>query len=112
MANPQPDMTVADAMNRVLEVEREAAVAITAAEADAESQLRAARELRRKILDRARDRASRVHVRAQARLAERLSELDAEAQAADAQHQPLESIAQRAIDRLAWRLASGDDESP
>jgi vacuolar-type H+-ATPase subunit H len=111
MANPKPDMTVADAMNRVLEVEREAAVAIAAAEADAESQLRAARERRRKILDRARDRASRVHVRAQSRLAERLSQLDAQAQTAGALHEPLESIAQRAIDRLACRLASSNDES-
>jgi F0F1-type ATP synthase membrane subunit b/b' len=112
MANPKPDMTVADAMNRVLAVEREAAVAIAAAEADAESQLRAAREQRRKILDRARDRASRVHVRAQARLAEELARLDARAQAAGDLHEPLESIAQRAIDRLAGHLASGDHESP
>ena len=73
MANSQPDMTVADAMNRVLEVEQRAAIALAAAEADAESRLQEAREQRRRILDRARDRASRVHVKAQARLAEHLS---------------------------------------
>ena len=112
MANPTPDTTVADAMNRVLEAEREAAAAIAAAEAEAEATLRAAREQRREILDKARDRASRLHVRAQSRIAATLSELDAQAKAATGSRESLESIAQRAIDNLARRLASGDHEPP
>ena len=99
-------------MNRVLEVEREAAVAIAAAEAEAEAALRAARELRRRILDQARDRASRLHVRARSRIAATLSQLDAQSKAAIGQRESLESIAQRAIDNLARRLASGDHEPP
>lgn len=110
MANSQPDMTVADAMNRVLEVEQRAGIALAAAEADAESRLREARDQRRRILDRARDRASRLHVKAQARLADQLSQLDARAQAAGGLLEPLESIAQRAIDRLAHRLVCDDHD--
>jgi len=110
MANSIPDMTVADAMNRVLEVEREAADAIHAAQSDADAVLQAARETRRQILDRARDRASRLHVRAQARLADTLSQLDARAQTAGAHRESLESIAQRAIEQLARRLASRNHE--
>jgi len=111
MANSIPDMTVADAMNRVLEVERDAAVAIRAAQSDADAVLQAARETRRQILDRARDRASRLHVRAQARLAETLCELDTQAQAAGGHRETLEAIAQRAIAQLARRLASRNHES-
>jgi vacuolar-type H+-ATPase subunit H len=112
MANSIPDMTVADAMNRVLEIERDAAAAIRAAESDADAVLQAARESRRQVLERARDRASRLHVRAQARLADTLSRLDAQAQTAGAQRESLEAIAQRAIDQLARRLASRDHEPP
>jgi len=112
MANQQPDMTVADAINRVLEVERAAADAIRAAEADAEALLRAARETRRQILDRARDRASRLHVRAEASFAETLARLDKDAQAAGGLRAPLDEIAGRAIAQLARRLASDDHECP
>ena len=97
-------------MNRVLEAEQRAAIALAAAATDAESRLREARDERRRILDRARDRASRVHVKAQARLADRLSQLDARAQVASGLLPPLESIAQRAIDRLAERLVCDDHD--
>lgn len=112
MANTETDMTVADAMNRVLEVERETADAIRRAEAEAEAQLRSARDTRRRLLDRARDRATRLHVRAQARLAETLARLDAEAQAAARSGAPLDTLAERAIEQLARRLVADEHESP
>jgi len=112
MANSTPGTTVADAMNRVLELERAAAVAIAEAEAEAEATVRAARDLRRRLLDQARDRASRLHVRAQSRIAAALAGADAEATAATGQRAAPESIAQRAIDNLARRLASDDHEPP
>lgn len=111
MANLHPEMSVADAIDRVLEVEREAAAAIRGAEAEAESMLRAARETRRRILDRARDRATRLHVRAQARLADKLARLDAEARAAGARTAPREELIEQAIGLLARRLASDQDDS-
>jgi vacuolar-type H+-ATPase subunit H len=110
MANSFPDMTVADAMNRVLEVERDAAAAIRAAESEADAVVQAARESRRQLLERTRDRASRLHVRAQAHLADKLSQLDARAQTAGGHRESLESIAQRAIERLARRLTSRNHE--
>jgi vacuolar-type H+-ATPase subunit H len=112
MAHTQPDMTVADAIDRVLEVEQEAADAIRAAEAEAEALLRTARETRRQILDRARDRATRLHVRAQARLADTLAQLDSQARSAEGAGAPLAALAERAIEQLALRLAADDHESP
>jgi vacuolar-type H+-ATPase subunit H len=110
MAHTQTDMTVADAIDRVLAVERDAADAIRAAEAQAEATLRAARDTRRQLLDRARDRATRLHVRAQARLADTLAGLEIEAQDAARGGAPLAGLAERAIAQLALRLAADDDE--
>ena len=110
MAHTQTDMTVADAIDRVLAVEQEAADAIRAAEAQAEATLRAARDTRRQMLDRARDRATRLHVRAQAHLADTLDGLETQAQAAARGDKPLAGLAERAIEQLALRLAAADDE--
>ena len=110
MANAQPDITVADAIDRVLEAERQAAQSIRAAEAEAEALLQAARDDRRRILDRARDRATRVHVRAQARLAEELAQLEANARAAGGERPLLDDLAAQAIENLARRLASDDHD--
>jgi F0F1-type ATP synthase membrane subunit b/b' len=76
MPVPDTDRTVADAIDRVLEAEREAAAAIAAAEATARAALDAAREERRSTLDRARARITRLHERAAARLETTLQQLD------------------------------------
>jgi cell division septum initiation protein DivIVA len=110
MAIPTPDTTVADAMNRVLDAEREAAAAIAAAQVEAEAILQAAREQRRQLLERARVRASRVHVRAQSRLEAALAELDAQSRCDwDISGSP-GALAGQAIDALARRLTSNDHE--
>lgn len=77
MPVPEPDRTVADAINRVLEAEQAAAAAIVDAEAAARVTIEAAREARRRILERARQRVMRMHERAEARLAARLAQLEA-----------------------------------
>jgi len=112
MANPQHDIPVADAMNRVLDVEREAADAIRDAQAEAENLLRVARETRRRILDRARDRASRLHVRAQAQLTETLARLEAASGSPGGPGDSPDTVAARAIENLARRLIATDHESP
>ena len=111
MANPTPETNVAEAINRVLEAEHEAAAAIAAAEDEAEATLSAAREARRRQLETARERASRVHVRAQSRLAAAISRLDADAGVAGADRGALESLAQQAIDNLARRLTCDDHDA-
>jgi vacuolar-type H+-ATPase subunit H len=81
MPVPEQDRTVADAINRVLEVERAASAAIVEAELTAKVTIEAAREARRRILERARQRVMRMHERAEVRLATRLAQLDATAAA-------------------------------
>lgn len=108
MAKDQPDISVADAIDRVLEVERQAAASIRTAETEAEALLQAARDERRRILDRARDRASRVHVRAQARLADDLARLETETRATVGRAAPHGDLAVQVIERLARRLACDD----
>ena len=110
MATATSDTTVADAMNRVLDAEREAATAIAAAEAEAETTLQAARELRRQLLERARVRASRLHVRAQSRIAAAIAELDAQLQSGRDSPAAPDGVAGLAIDALARRLTSDDHD--
>jgi hypothetical protein len=110
MATATSDTTVADAMNRVLDAEREAAAAIAAAEAEAETALQAARELRRQLLERARVRATRLHVRAQSRIDGAISELDAQSRSGRDRTGSTDDLARQAIDALARRLTSDDHE--
>jgi cell division septum initiation protein DivIVA len=110
MATATPDTTVADAINRVLDAEREAAAAIAAAEAEAETVLQAAREQRRQLLERARDRSSRLHVRAESRIEAALAELDAQSRSGRDSAGSLDSLARQAIDALARRLTSDDHD--
>ena len=112
MSNAQHDIPVADAMNRVLDVEREAADAILAAQSDAESLLRVARETRRRILDRARDRASRLHVRAQAQLEEALARLEAGSAGGGLPDESPDTLAARALAPLARRLIASERGRP
>jgi hypothetical protein len=106
MPVPEPDRSVADAINRVLEAEQSAAAAIAAAEAQAREIAESARESRRRILDRARRRVIQLHERAEVRQAERLARLDAtapdEVPAADG----LRVIADQALAAVAARLTT------
>jgi len=110
MATATSDTTVADAMNRVLDAERDAAAAIAAAEAEAETTLQAARELRRQLLERARVRASRLHVRARSRIEAALAELDAQSGSGRDSTGSPDGLARQAIEALACRLTSDDHE--
>ena len=102
-----PDKETAEAMNRVLAAEREAAEAIAAAQRSAESVIEAARVKRRRILDTARRRATRMHVRAQARLEKLLQELEAGGAGPDRDVDSLRTLAQDALRSLAGRLTGG-----
>jgi vacuolar-type H+-ATPase subunit H len=83
MPVPDTDRTVADAIDRVLEAEQAAAVAIAGAEAASRAAIEAAREERRRILERARARITRLHERAATHLAARLAQLDLSVAAAE-----------------------------
>lgn len=106
-----PETAIAEAMNRVLDAEREAAVAIAAEEHAAESVIEAARERRRRILDAARRRATALHLRAQARLDDALQQLERGRAAPDGGDEAIRSIAREALEGLARRLTSADHES-
>jgi F0F1-type ATP synthase membrane subunit b/b' len=103
MPVPDTDRTIADAIDRVLEAEQAAAVAIASAEAASRAAIDAAREERRRILERARARITRLHERAATHLAARLAQLDmsvaAEEQASalppDGMHAVLATVAER-----------------
>lgn len=109
MTAPAPDRTVADAIDRVLEAEHAAAAAIVAAECDARASIDAAREKRRDILETARQRVMRLHEQAQARLAGRLAQLDANAPTATTDAAALGAVAKAALAAVAARLTT--DES-
>ena len=99
-----PETAIAEAMNRVLDAEREAAVAIAAEEHAAESVIEAARERRRRILDAARRRVTALHLRAQARLEDALQQLERGGAAPDGGDEALRSMAREALEGLALRL--------
>jgi regulator of protease activity HflC (stomatin/prohibitin superfamily) len=105
-----PDASVTDAIDRVLAAEREAADAITSAEREAEAIIEAARARRRQILETTRRRASALHARAQAQLAEALRRLEADESAPGADLVRLRELSREAIEELARRLTSADHE--
>jgi len=84
-----PETAIAEAMNRVLDAEREAAVAIAAEEHAAESMRRGAA----------------------ARLEDALQQLDRGRAAPDGGDEAIRSIAREALEGLARRLTSADHES-
>lgn len=108
MAPATPDKRVADAINRVLDAERETSAAIVAAQASAQAAIEAAREQRRRILETARRRVVDMHERAQAGLTARLEQLDAAATTEDSDVSSLADVAAIALHRLAARLTSDD----
>jgi vacuolar-type H+-ATPase subunit H len=112
MERRTPDTAVADAMNRVLAAEGEAAAAIGTAQRQAEAIIEAARARRRQILDTARRRASRLHARAQSQLQSALQELAGGAAATGADLERLRTLSRQALENLARRLTSDDHEPP
>jgi hypothetical protein len=110
MERPTPDSAVADAMNRVLAAEREAADAIASGQRSAEATIEAARARRRQILDAARRRSSALHVRAQLHLQQALQDLERGDSANPADPARLRSLSREAIESIARRLTSIDHE--
>ena len=110
MERRAPDAAVAQAINRVLATEREAAGAIDSARRDAEALIEAARAERRRLLERARQRASRLHAAAQAQLERALTRLERGAAAPGADLATLNEFTQQAVDRLARRLTAAGHE--
>lgn len=104
------EIAVAEAINRVLEAESEAAAVIAAAERDAEAVLEAVRVRRRQILEATRRRASRLHARALQKLRQGIEQLDRAAPANETDLEKLRAISNAAVSRLATRLTSDDDE--
>lgn len=104
MAPPTPETQVADAINRVLDAEREMAGAILEAQAAAQAAIESAREARRTLLETARRRTLRVHDVMQALVAARLAQLDAAAVETESESADLDSALGAATARLAARL--------
>ena len=109
MERRSPDAQVAEAINRVLSAEREAAGAIEAARLEAEQLIEAARAERRRLLERARQRSARIHAAAQSRLERSLAHLERSAAAPTAGLATLHELAAHAVARLARRLTAGGD---
>jgi len=112
MERRTPQSAVADAIDRVLAAESEAAGAIATAEKDSEAVLEAARERRRQILEAARRRASRLHARAQERLGRSLEALEGGLPAQETDLESLRALATAAVEGLALRLTSDDHDGP
>jgi vacuolar-type H+-ATPase subunit H len=110
MERRTPDTAIAEAMNRVLAAEGEAAEAIASAQREAEALIESARARRRRILDTARRRASLLHARGQARLRQALQELEASASAPGTDLGTLRALSRQALENLARRLTSVDHE--
>jgi hypothetical protein len=111
MERRTPEIAVAEAINRVLEAESEAAAVIASAERDAEAVLEAVRERRRQILETARRRASRLHARAQEQRRQDIERLDRAEPARETDLAKLRDLSSAAVASLAIRLTSVDDES-
>jgi vacuolar-type H+-ATPase subunit H len=107
MTTLTPDRNVADAIDRVLEAEQAAALAIVAAETDARSAIDAARDQRRRILEAARQRVIRLHERAQQRIAGRIAQLDANAAIETLDAVAMRAVAADAVAAVAERLTTG-----
>lgn len=106
MQNHTPDARIADAIDRVLEAEHATASAIADAQTDAAATVEAAREARRLILEKARERVLQLHERAQRRLDETLRALDARSNATGSDDMALAAVTDAAVARVAARLTT------
>jgi len=106
MERRSPDAQVAQAINRVLAAEREAAGAIETAQREAEALIEAARAERRRLLERARRRSADLHAAAQSRLTRSLARLDRAASAPGTGIATLHELTDQAVASLARRLTA------
>jgi cell division septum initiation protein DivIVA len=106
MDRRSPDAQVAEAINRVLAAEREAAGALEAARRESEALIEDARAERRRLLERARRRSARLHAAAQSRLERSLARLDRAATAPGTDIATLHELSDQAVARLARRLTA------
>jgi len=104
------DAEIAQAIDRVLAAEREAAGAIEAAQRDAEALIEHARAERRRLLERAKQRAARIHAAAQARLDRSLARLEHAGDGSGLDLATLDELTRQAVARLARRLTAADHE--
>lgn len=110
MSTAGQDPRIAEAMDRVLAAERDAASAVQAARASAEARRAAAEAAGSRILDRARERATRLHELMQRRLAHALDQLEASAGAERAHAPDLRGVADLAARQVAQALTGSADE--
>jgi vacuolar-type H+-ATPase subunit H len=110
MERRAPDVEVAQAIDRVLAAEREAAGAIEAAQREAEALIEDARAERRRLLERARQRAARVHAAAQTRLEQSMARLDEGGTTSAPDLATLDDLTRQAVARVARRLTAADHE--
>jgi cell division septum initiation protein DivIVA len=110
MQRRAPDAEVAQAIDRVLAAEREAAGTIEAAQRDAEALIEDARTERRRLLERARQRAARLHAAAQTRLEQSLARLGAGGATSGIDLATLDDLTRQAVAHLARRLTAADHE--
>lgn len=104
-------VVVVDAINRVLEAEREAAHAIVDNRKRCEAQLDAARAQRHSILERARQRAALVHSLAAAQVARAIRELESQSIHQATDREAFCKLTDEAVRALAERLTT-DDAGP
>jgi regulator of protease activity HflC (stomatin/prohibitin superfamily) len=112
MERRAPEVEVAEAIDRVLAAESEAAAAIAAAGLEAEAVIEVARARRRQILETARRRATRLHTRAQERLRQDLEALGGGEPAQETDLGTLRALSRTAVENLASRLTSDDHGPP
>jgi hypothetical protein len=105
-----PDAEVAQAIDRVLAAERDAAGAIEAAQREADALIENARAERRRLLERSRQRAARVHTAAQIRLGRSLAQLDEGGASSTIDLATLDELTRQAVAHVARRLTAADHE--
>lgn len=99
---------VAEAMNRVLDAEREALAEVEACRVEAEKSLEAARHEARTILERAERIARDIHARTE-RLATTRARRMVEAAREEDNRGSRETLLESAVGRLAARMTGGSD---
>jgi vacuolar-type H+-ATPase subunit H len=110
MERRAPDAEIAQAIDRVLAAERDAAGAIEAAQREADALIEGARAERRRLLERARQRAARIHAAAQTRLEKSLAKLEDRGTTSAIDIATLDDLTLQAVTRVAQRLTAADHE--
>lgn len=107
-SGPDGPGEVAEAMNRVLDAEREALAEVEACRVESDKSLEAARHEARSILERAERVAREIHARTE-RLATARARRIAEAARDDEDDRSRQNLLESAVSRLAARMTGGPD---